>query len=181
MIQALLQFAATESAEKSGIAVLGIDPKAIALQLITFGLLFVILKRFAFKPIIGMLEQRRKTIDAGVRLGQKMTAEKEKLDEEVEKILHAARAEADKIIAASHQEAGQLIKEAEETITRKTDTMLSDARARIADDTKKARLSLERDMVRLVAEATEIVLQEKVDARKDASLLERALKGVTRS
>lgn len=180
MEQFLTQFAATESAtaEAGGLTVLGINPVAFLLQLITFAILFFILKRFAFKTIIKMLEERRSTIDKGVDLGREMEAQKQQLDERINQAMHEARNEADKIIAAAHHESGVIIKQAEETATRKTDVMLVDAHAKIGEDIERARAGLEKDMRLLVAEATEAIIGEKLDAQKDASLMERALRKV---
>jgi F-type H+-transporting ATPase subunit b len=175
-LQPLQIFANTE--EAGGIAALGIDPLAIVAQAVTFLLLFFVIKKFALEKIINTLEERRKTIDKGVHLGIKMQEEKQKFDEEADKILQSARKEADKIIAGGHQEAGEIIKEAENVATRKTDAMLVDAQAKIDDQIKKARVQLEQDVLSLVAEASSVVLREKVDAKKDAAILERAIKEV---
>jgi len=123
-----------------------------------------------------MLEERRSTIDKGVDLGREMETQKQQLDERVDKVLHQARSDADKIIAASHAEAGGIIKEAESVSARKVDAMLADAHAKIEEDIDRARTGLEKEMRVLVAEATEAVLGEKLDAQKDAGLIERTLR-----
>lgn len=167
---------ATEShaAESEGIAALGIDPLAILAQAVTFLVLFFIIKKYALDGIIKTLEKRRKTIDDGVRLGRQMEAEKEQLDEKVEQVLHKARVQADEIIADGQKEAGQIIKAAEETAARKADSMLADAHARIDEDIAAARDGLEKEMRALVAEATEVIIEEKLDAKKDEGLMKRA-------
>jgi F-type H+-transporting ATPase subunit b len=175
----LNRFAATEEATpEGGLAVLGINPVAFMLQLITFLILFFILRKFAFNKIIKLLEERRLTIDKGVDLGREMTAQKQQLDERINQALHEARIESDKIIAAAHHESGVIIKQAEETATRKTDAMLSDAHAKIEDDIELAQTGLEKELRVLVAEATEAVIGEKLDAAKDAGLIERTLRKV---
>lgn len=166
-------FGATEEAE--GIAALGIDPLAILAQALTFLVLFWVIKKFALDKIVDTLEKRRNTIDDGVRLGREMEAEKERLDEKVEAALKKARVEADKIISEGHQEAGEIISRAEADASRKVDAMLLDAHTRIDEDITKARLGLEAEMRTLVAEATETIIEEKLDAKKDASLLDSAL------
>ena len=172
----LLQFAAEETAQKSGLAVLGIDPLAFLLQLVTFLLLFILLKRFAFKKIIGMLEERRRTIDKGVELGRKMETEQQELQLRVDQALHEARLEADKIITAGRQEAAIIIRQAEESALRRADTMLAEAKARIQEDIERARLGLRKETADLVAEAVEVIIEERLDAKKDAGLIERALR-----
>lgn len=156
---------------------LGLNPKAFLIQLITFIFVFMVLKRFAFKPITRMLEKRRQTIDDGVRLGQKLERERDKLDQEVARITREARHEADKIIAASHKDAREVVREAEKTAQRKVDAMLADAEVRIHEEAEHARRTLEKDLVGLVSEATETIVGEKVDAKKDAELVKKAMKG----
>jgi F-type H+-transporting ATPase subunit b len=164
-------FANTE--EVSGIGALGIDPLAILAQAATFLLLFFIIKKFALTKIVATLESRRKTIEDGIRLGREMEAEKERLDEKVQKTLKQARLESDKIIADSHEEAGSVIKAAEDAANRKTDIMLADAHVKIEEDIDKARLDLEKEMRGLVAEATEAIIKTKLDSKADEKLLSK--------
>jgi len=171
-------FAAEAAEKKGGIGALGVDGKALVLQIITFLIVFWLLKKFAFGKIIATLDERRTTIDQGVELGLKMAEEKEKLAEEVDKVLQKARLDADKIIAGGHQEASQLIKQAETEALKKADDLLSDAKARIDDDIIKARQGLEKEMLALVAEATEAIIGEKLDKTKDTLLIEKSLRGV---
>lgn len=164
--------------EASGLSALGIDPIAILAQTATFLVLFWIVKRFALDKIVQTLNERHKTIDDGVRLGRKMEAEEAKLEERVEKELAKARDESDKIIADARKEHSEILKQAQENASEKVDQMIADAHAKIDEDIKAAKKGLEDDMRRLVAEATEIVLQEKLDEKKDESLLHKALSSV---
>lgn len=176
MVNPLLLLVASEAAaEKEGIAVLGIDPKAILLQAGTFVLLFLIVKKFALRGIVDTLEKRRKTIDKGVSLGNEMQAAKEKFDEELEGMKQKARKQADEIITAAQAEASTIIKDGEAAASKKVDAMLKDAEGRIEREMQTARNSLRSEMLSLVAEATEVIIDEKVDAKKDSSLIERAL------
>jgi F-type H+-transporting ATPase subunit b len=171
--------AAGHAAEEStGIAALGIDPLAILAQAGTFLVLFWVVKKFALDKIVNTLEERRKTIDDGVRLGQKLEAEEAKLEEKIEAELRKTRAKADKIIADAEREGGEVIKAAEDKASQKVDQMLVDAHAKIDEDMQKARHELEKDILALVAEATEVIIEEKLDAKKDESLIQRALASV---
>ena len=171
-------FGATEQA--SGIAALGIDPLAILAQALTFLVLFFVLKKFAMKGIVDTLEKRRKTIDDGVRLGLEMETEKAKLDEQVEILLQKARGEADKIIAQAHDESGSIVKEAEAKAIAKVEIMLKDAEAKIDEEIIHARKALQQETLTLVADATEKIIQTKLDQRRDAGLIEKALQEVRR-
>ncbi len=168
-------FAATEGAESSGI--LGFNLTSLIVQLITFILVFAILKRYAVKPIVALLEKRRKTIDDGVKLGLKLERERDKVAKEAATIKRDARHEADRIIANAHKEAREVVRNAEKSAQRKIDAMHTDAEARIKEEQERARRSLENELAGLVSEATEAVVGEKVDSKKDSEIIKKAMKG----
>lgn len=172
MVQALTIFGESSS----GIGALGFDGQAFVIQLITFVLAFLVLKRYAFGPITRLLQQRRETIEGGVRLGEEMRKEKADLEAKSEQILHEARQKADEIISGAQDSGREAVREAEEKARTKAEGIINEASQRIAQDTARARQQLEKEVAGLVADTTEAVLDEKVDVKKDASLIERALK-----
>jgi F-type H+-transporting ATPase subunit b len=170
---------AAESAhaeEATGLGALGVSLESFIIQLITFFLVFMLLKKFAFTPIGKMLEKRRQTIDDGVRLGQKLERQQEKMDQEAAKITKEARHEADRIISNANKDARQIQRDAEKAANRKADAMLSDAEARIKEDTQQAKQKLEKEIVGIVSEATEAIVGEKVDSKKDDEIIQKIIR-----
>lgn len=168
-----IYFAATDAAEQSGI--LGFNPQVLVFQLLTFVLVFALLKKFALDKIVAILDNRHKVIDDGVRLGRELERERDKLEQETARITREARLEADRIIANSHKEAREILRDAEQAAKRKTDAMVADAEARIHEDTQAAKRKLEKDIVSLVSEATEAIVGEKVDPKKDAEIIKKVI------
>lgn len=178
MINVITQFAAEEAgAEATGLAALGIDFRAFAIQLVTFLFVYLILRRFVFKPVVRLLNNRQETIEQGVKLTSQLANQKEELDKEVAEARKQARKEAEKIVADSHAQASAMIKDAEEAAQAKAEAVMKDAQQKIADEASRARRDLEREMVDLVVSATEKVTGEKLDAKKDNTLINNALKG----
>lgn len=171
----IMQIFGATGEESQGIAALGIDPIAILAQAATFLLLFWVIKKFALDKIVATLESRRKTIDDGVRLGRKMEAEQEKLTETIEQEMRKAREQADKIISDSVSEAAVIVHDAEHNARQKADEIIKDAQNKIHEDAEKIRKELEKDIRTLVADATEIILEQKIDSKKDANIIERAI------
>lgn len=172
-----IYFAATEAAEhaeESGI--LGFNVQSFIIQLITFVLVFALLKKFAFDKIVKMLDERHKVIDQGVRHGQQMKAEREKFEKEIAETSRKARHQADEIIGDAQKEARDIIREAEKAAHTKSENILKDAEARIKEEAEQAKRRLEKDVASLVSEATEALVEEKVDAKKDADLIDKAIK-----
>lgn len=174
MTHILTNFA--EEASGSGIGALGVDGKALLIQLITFVLAILVLKKFAFKPIVKVLNERREIIETGVKLGEQMQKDKAELEAKVTESLRKARTEADKIVSEAQAAGRQVVQEAEDAARTKADGLIAQAGERIKQDTALARKKLEKDMASLVSEATEVIIHEKVDAKKDAALIDRALK-----
>lgn len=172
MLQPFIMF----SAESSGLSALGVDGRAFLIQLITFILAYFVLRRFAFGPILKVLRERRETIESGVKLGEEMRKEQAELEAKVEATLHKSRQEADKIIAGAQDAGREAIRAAEEKAREKAAGILKQAESRIIQDTARARKQLERELVSLVSDATEAILDEKIDDKKDTALIERLLK-----
>ena len=90
-------------ASSSGIGALGVNGKSLAIQLITFVLAFLVLRKFAFKPITKILLERRQVVEDGVKLGEKMRHDEAKLEEKIEKTLGQTRRQADRIISDANR------------------------------------------------------------------------------
>ena len=172
MLPSLLIFGSSSS----GLGALGVDGRAFVIQLITFVLAYLVLRRWAFGPIIKVLRERRDKIEQGVKLGEQMQKEKAELEDKVTKTLHETRQEADGIIAGAQDAARQAIREAEDKARDKAAGIIKEAESRIVQDTSRARQQLEKELVGLISDATEAIIDEKVDAKKDAELIDRALK-----
>lgn len=171
----LLPTLLASAAEPEGIAALGLDPWGFLAQAVTFLFLLWAIKKFALAKIVDTLEERRHTIDKGVVLGIEMEKQKTKLDEQVEDLLRKARKEADKIIANGQDEAREMVHQAEATAARQAEVVLEAAQNQIAEDIKRAKRELKSEMVQLVGQATSVIIQEKIDAKKDAKIIERVL------
>jgi F-type H+-transporting ATPase subunit b len=173
MTTMLIQFGDSSS----GIGALGINLSSFLIQLGTFVIAFLVLRKWAFKPILEVLNRRRETIEQGVALGEKMQKEQAELERKVADTLRDARLQADKIIAEAGERGRQAIAEAEAKAKDKAEAIISTAEDRIDQDIKLARTKLEKEVAGLVADATEVIINEKVDTKKDAALIDRALRG----
>lgn len=177
MILPLTQFADSSS----GLGALGIDGKAFIIQLVTFLLAFWVLKHWAFGPIVKIMEQRRKTIEDGVSLGEQMKKEKAELETKVTNELAKARTKADGIVAEAEEAGRDTVREAEAKAQQKAETILVEAKQRTEQEMARARKQLEGEIVNLISDATEAIIEEKVDAKKDAALIDKALKEQARA
>ncbi len=161
----------------SGIGALGFNLKSFVIQLITFILAYLVLKKWAFQPIIKILKERREVIEKGVSLTETLEKEKAELDERVEKELAEARSKADGILSDASDAAKDAIRQAELDAELRAQGILDQAKEQTKQEMVRAKKKLEGEIVNLVSDATEVISGEKLDKIKDAKLIDRALQG----
>jgi F-type H+-transporting ATPase subunit b len=181
MLQNLI-VASTETAHEAAaspglLQALGIDGKLLIEQGLAFLILVAVLGKFVYPALIKAVDNRRDQIEAGMKEAKEAQEALAKAEVKVSALLAEARKEADAVIARSHKEAGAMVAEAEEKAKTRADQIVKDARAQLDTDIAKARQALKKDTIELVALATEKIVKEKLDERKDASLIADALKG----
>jgi len=157
---------------------LGVDWRLLLAQVVNFLLLFWLIKRFAFKPLGEFLNKRQRAIQKGLEDAQEAGQDREKLralrgelrvkaEKEAETILQEARVkgikEYDAIMAKAQEKLNEFSKKARAQLAREKDRSLQEAKKELAS---------------LVVAATEKVLQERVDEKKDREIVERALREI---
>jgi len=169
--------ATTESAASSPglFQALGIDWKLFIVQGVAFVVLVLILAKFVYPVLIKAIDDRRAAIEAGLKEAKESQEALEVAETKVTELLAQARTEADDILARTHQESATMVAEAESKAKARAEQIVADARAQLSVDVAKAREALKKDTVELVALATERVIGEKLDDRKDAELVKKVL------
>lgn len=174
----LLSFAATETAEASSkglLEALGLDLRLFILQLIAFLILVFLLGKFVYPHLIKAIDNRRDTIEEGLKNAQKATEDLAAVEQKVADIIKAARAEAADIVALSQKEAAHVVETAEAKAVQRAEYIVSEAQTQISKELRAAEESLKKETAQLVAQATEKIIGAKLDAKKDAALLNEAL------
>lgn len=171
-------FAATETAEQSAsiFEALGINWQLLVTQGLAFLVLVFLLGKFVYPALIKAIETRRAAIEASMEEAKEAQAALEKAEASAAKLLATARKEADDILDRSRQESTAMVAEAETKAKARADQIVKSARTQLEADVAKARAALKQDTIKLVALATEKIVHEKLDERKDATLISEALK-----
>ncbi len=168
--------ASTSSEHSAGLLqALGLDWKLLVEQTLAFLILVFVLGKFVYPALIKAIDSRREQIETGLKEAKDSREALEKAEAKVEELLVQARKDADEIVARSHQEAGAMVADAEEKAQQRAQQIVTDARAQLDGDIRKARQALKADTVKLVAAATEQIIHEKLDDKKDAGLIKNAL------
>lgn len=121
---------------------LGIEPKLLLAQLVNFGIIIFVLSKFLYKPILDMLEKRKKEIEKGLELTRKMTEDEERFQQKKQKMLEQTRKEAQDILEEARKQGKEEEKEIIATAHKDAETILEKGKA----DALAARINMEKDV-----------------------------------
>ncbi len=167
-------------AQSSALGALGINVQSFLFQLITFVLLLLILRRYAYPPIVKTLEERRMAVEQSIDQAKEAAAALEKAEKQMEQMLREARDQAEELVAAGHREAAKMVEDAETKAAKRAEHIVAEAKTGMEHELDKAREALKHETAQLIAEATGIIIKQKVDAKQNADLISKALAAATK-
>jgi F-type H+-transporting ATPase subunit b len=135
----------------------GVDWPHLAAQIISFSIVCVVLYRFAYKPVLKMLEERRQQIALGLANTEKIKAELAKTEAQRQEVMAQARVQANKLIEEARAAAARV----QENETRKAiaaaENITTKAREAAAQDHARMLADLRHEVGRLVVQTTAVV------------------------
>ena len=148
-------------------------PKFLA-QLILFIIVYFVLKKFAFGPIIAMLEERRKLIEEGQLNAQKIKRQLAEAEQRHSEILTQANVEAQKLIDRARESASHVADKKMQEAVASAEQMIAKAREASALEYERSMEQLKRELGHLVVETTAKVTGKVLTADDQKRLQEEA-------
>jgi F-type H+-transporting ATPase subunit b len=143
---------------------------------ITFLILLFILKKFAWKPILGAVSSREESIINALAAAEAARREMENLQADNERILQEARAEREAMMKEAREIKNKMITDAKEEARVSADTMIAQAQEAIASEKKAAIAELKGQVASLSLEIAEkVVKQELANKGQQEKLVEEML------
>jgi F-type H+-transporting ATPase subunit b len=136
-------------------------------QAIIFLLLFVLLSKFAWKPILGSLKEREESIQNALDTADKARAEMAKLTSDNEKLLKEAREERDKMLKEAREVANRLKDEANSDAKKAADKIINDARAAINVEKEAALRDVRTQVAMFSLEVAEKLMKKNLSSDKE--------------
>lgn len=144
---------------------------------VIFVLLILVLKKFAWKPILSAVDQRNESISNSLLAAEKARDEIASLTANNEQIIAQAKLDRDALLKEAREMKNEIISKAKETATNEADKIISSAKEQITNEKMKALTELKNQVAAISIEMAEKVLGSELsnaDAQKD--LVNRALK-----
>jgi len=155
---------------------MNIDPVAILFQIINFSILMYLMKRFVYKPVLKILDERASRIKEGLEAAEKNVKMAEKMEADRDKALSAAKKQANAIVADAKKQADEIVKKAQAKAKlqakKAMETERSAFEAMMAREEKSRAASLASSVVL----ASKALLEEAMESKQASALIDKQIK-----
>ncbi|HVZ57038.1 MAG TPA: F0F1 ATP synthase subunit B [Chitinophagaceae bacterium] len=131
-------------------------------NLLGFLILFFILKKFAWKPILDSLKSREKTIADSLATAEKVKAEMAQMKSENEALMAQAREERSRMLKEARETKDRIINEAKEQAKAEASKIISEAQVAIDAQKMAALTDVKNQVGKLVISVAEKVLRREL-------------------
>lgn len=154
----------------------GLDPLLLGAQIINFLIIFYLLRRLLYKPILNLLKNREATIKEGLKKAEEARKLMEKTLEEEKATLKKAQKEASKLVEEAKNQALENAKQSEEYAKKQAEKIISQAKEQIGKETKDAQQKLATYVSNLAMQFLQKGVREFFDEKEQDEILTKAIK-----
>lgn len=154
---------------------LGINLPQLIAQIVNFALLLLLLRLTLYKPILKMLDERKKKIGEGLNAAEIARAEAAQAQANIQGQLDAARREGQDIVGNAQQIATRIQAEAREEATRDREVSVERARAEIQRERDRAIADLRGEFADITVATAEKVVGQSLDRQAHQRIIDEAL------
>ena len=142
-----------------------------------FLLLLIVLKKYAWKPILAAVDERNKSIEDALKAADKAKKEMLALNTDNERILIEAKKERDALLKEGREIKDNIIAEAKDKAKIEADKILITAKEQINNEKMKAITELKNQVAEMSIDIAEKILKSELsDKNKQKELIAEALK-----
>ena len=133
---------------------------------VSFAILYFILAKFAWKPILGAVNEREKSIKDALSAAEMAKEEMASLKADNEKILNEAKLQRDSLLKEAREIRTRIIADAESEATEKANKLIESAKTAIENEKSAAMKELNNTVVDLSLNIAEKLLSKELDNKE---------------
>ena len=164
--------------QSAGIDIFKPDIVMSILTWVTFFILLVILKKFAWKPILKGLDDREEHIRKSLQEADQAKEQLAQIEKKKIQILEEAKTQANAIIEQSRKMGNELATQIEGRAKKNAEEIISSAHQEIEGECERMRNTLRKESVQTAVSLAEKILKENLDTEKNRNLINQAIKDV---
>ncbi len=157
----------------------GVDWPHLLAQVVSFCIVCFVLYRFAYRPVLRMLELRRQQIAQGVANTEQIKAELARTETQRQEVMARANVQANKFIEEARTAASRLQEQETQKAMAVAEQIIRRAREETSQDHARMLAELKREVGQLVVQATARVLGKILTPEDQRRLAEETVKELT--
>jgi F-type H+-transporting ATPase subunit b len=157
------------------LASIGILAFNLLWQILAFGILVWLLSRYAFKPVVALLDDRANRIRESMEQAEQIKKENAAAAQRAQQIIAEAQGQTRDMLAQAQQISQRTIAAAQAEAREQREKLLADAHKQIEVDTQRAKDELRREVARLTVLAAGKVIGKSLDTPDHYRLVDEAL------
>lgn len=148
-------------------------------QVVSFTIVALALRRFAYKPILAVLEERKKRIAEGLQNAEKIKQQLAEAEQRYSEIMAKANAQAQKMIDEARDSAAHLAERKQQEAIVAAEQIIAKAREASAIEHERTMAQLKRELGRLVVDTTAKVTGKVLTTEDQRRLQDEASRQLT--
>ncbi len=157
---------------------LGLNLGNVLVQIFSFAIMFVVLRAWVYKPLLGMLDKRQKTVEKGLEDARVAAEARENAEKDAAAILADAQSKAAQTIREATEKAEGVIREMRSSADEDLAKQRESAMAEIDQDRERTLTELRGQVAALAIAAAQRLIGENLDEKRQHQLLDEFFSGV---
>jgi F-type H+-transporting ATPase subunit b len=159
----------------------GLNPVLLGAQIVNFLIIFFLLKKFLYKPVLEMLKKRQSAIKEGLKQAEEARVRLEQVVVEETNILRQAQLQSKKIIEDAKSESTEIARKMSEETRKQTEKLISDTREQLARESVNVEKKLALKTGNLAVTLLEKALKDFFSAKEQKEVMSEALKKIKKN
>ena len=157
------------------------DPGLFIWVAVVFTMFLFVLNRFAWKPLLAMLQEREQNIRESLEAAEKAMIRAEQIGKANEEALREAEMVAQRLRREAVEEAERIRADRIEKAKLEADELLEKARLTIEQEKKRALDQLRNEVAELAIQSASIILDNELDASKNKKLVDTYINNLSKN
>lgn len=155
-----------------GLGTLGINLKIFIAQLINFTVVLLVLWKWAYRPIVKLLEERQEKVAKSVKQADEIEKRVQELEVEQKEVIATAKSEAHKILEEARMSAEDRKKTLLDSAKSEVQGVVIQGKAQLQAEKEQMIRDARTEIATIAVEAARKILSESIDEKKAEKLAE---------
>lgn len=154
----------------------GFEPILLAAQIVNFLIIFFVMKKYLYTPLLKVMEERKEKIAEGLKNADETSRLMQETLQKEKEVLKKAHEDAKKLIAEAKAEQAVIMQQAEEQAHKRVETMLTDAKEQINLQTVQVQKQLSAHVTHVAMQYLSEAVQGMFGPQEQELIMKNAIK-----